>query len=106
MEIFLHIGLAEADDALDEMREHGLEFETVSVEQDLENGSCIVTASVNNLSEFLDKLNAVKDEDEYSLEMLISITDEDDNCHFEYWYFKELTRLFPKMNVLALSHHN
>ena len=24
MEIFLHIGLAEADDALDEMREHGL----------------------------------------------------------------------------------
>ena len=38
----------------------------------------------NDLKEFLDKLNAVKNEDEYSLEMLISITDEDDNCHFEY----------------------
>ena len=84
MEIFLHIGMAEADDALDEMREHGLEFETVSVEQDLENGSCIVTANVNDLSEFLDKLNAVKGEDEYSLEMLSAITDGDDNCHFEY----------------------
>ena len=84
MEIFLHIGMAEADDALDEMREHGLEFETVSVEQDIENGSCIVTATVNNLSEFLDTLNAVKGEDEYSLEMLSAITDEDNNCHFEY----------------------
>jgi len=84
MKIFLHIGMAEADDALDEMREHGLEFETVSVEQDLENGSCIVTANVNDLSEFLDKLNAVKGEDEYSLEMLSAITDEDNNCHFEY----------------------
>ena len=84
MKIFLHIGMAEADDALDEMREHGLEFETVSVEQDLENGSCIVTANVNDLSEFLDKLNAVKGEDEYSLEMLSAITDGDDNCHFEY----------------------
>tara|TARA_Y100001958_G_C21132173_1_gene473222 strand:- start:95 stop:349 length:255 start_codon:yes stop_codon:yes gene_type:complete len=84
MEIFLHIGMAEADDALDEMREHGLEFETVSVEQDIENGSCIVTATVNNLSEFLDTLNAVKGEDEYSLEMLQAITDEDNNCHFEY----------------------
>jgi len=84
MKIFLHIGMAEADDALDEMREHGLEFETVSVEQDIENGSCIVTATVNDLSEFLDKLNAVKGEDEYSLEMLSAITDEDNNCHFEY----------------------
>ena len=84
MEIFLHIGMAEADDALDEMREHGLEFETVSVEQDIENGSCIVTAAVNNLSEFLDTLNAVKGEDEYSLEMLLAITDGDNNCHFEY----------------------
>ena len=84
MKIFLHIGMAEADDALDEMREHGLEFETVSVEQDIENGSCIVTANVNDLSEFLDKLNAVKGEDEYSLEMLSAITDEDNNCHFEY----------------------
>tara|TARA_B100001989_G_C24382297_1_gene384960 strand:- start:99 stop:353 length:255 start_codon:yes stop_codon:yes gene_type:complete len=84
MEIFLHIGMAEADDALDEMREHGLEFETVSVEQDIENGSCIVTATVTDLSEFLDKLNAVKGEDEYSLEMLSAITDGDDNCHFEY----------------------
>ena len=84
MEIFLHIGMAEADDALDEMREHGLEFETVSVEQDIENGSCIVTATVNDLSEFLDKLNAVKGEDEYSLEMLSAITDGDNNCHFEY----------------------
>ena len=84
MKIFLHIGMAEADDALDEMREHGLEFETVSVEQDLENGSCIVTANVNDLSEFLDKLNAVKGEDEYSLEMLSAITDGDNNCHFEY----------------------
>ena len=84
MKIFLHIGMAEADDALDEMREHGLEFETVSVEQDLENGSCTVTANVNDLSEFLDKLNAVKGEDEYSLEMLSAITDGDDNCHFEY----------------------
>jgi hypothetical protein len=37
----------------------------------------------NNLSEFLDKLNAVKDDHEYSMEMLVSITDEDDNCHFE-----------------------
>ncbi len=84
MEIFLHIGQAEADDALDEMREHGLEFEAVSVEQDLENGSCIVTASVNNLSEFLDKLNAVKPRMNTQMEMLVSITDEDDNCHFEY----------------------
>ena len=84
MEIFLHIGMAEADDALDEMREHGLEFETVSVEQDIENGSCTVTSTVNDLSEFLDKLNAVKGEDEYSLEMLSAITDGDDNCHFEY----------------------
>ena len=84
MEIFLHIGMAEADDALDEMREHGLEFETVSVEQDIENGSCIVTATVNDLSEFLDKLNAVKGEDEHSLEMLFAITDEDNNSHFEY----------------------
>ena len=84
MKIFLHIGMAEADDALDEMREHGLEFETVSVEQDIENGSCIVTATVTDLSEFLDKLNAVKGEDEYSLEMLSAITDGDDNCHFEY----------------------
>ena len=84
MEIFLHIGMAEADDALDEMREHGLEFETVSVEQDIENGSCIVTATVNDLSEFLDKLNAVKGEDEYLLEMLSAITDGDNNCHFEY----------------------
>ena len=84
MKIFLHIGMAEADDALDEMREHGLEFETVSVEQDLENGSCIVTANVNDLSEFLDKLNAVKGEDEYSLEMLSAITDGDNNWHFEY----------------------
>ena len=84
MEIFLHIGMAEADDALDEMREHGLEFETVSVEQDIENGSCIVTATVTDLSEFLDKLNAVKGEDEYSLEMLSAITDGDNNCHFEY----------------------
>ena len=84
MKIFLHIGMAEADDALDEMREYGLEFETVSVEQDIENGSCIVTATVTDLSEFLDKLNAVKGEDEYSLEMLSAITDGDDNCHFEY----------------------
>ena len=84
MEIFLHIGMAEADDALDEMREHGLEFETVSVEQDLENGSCTITVTVNDLSEFLDKLNAVKSEDENSLEMLFAITDEDNNCHFEY----------------------
>ena len=84
MEIFLHIGMAEADDALDEMREHGLEFETVSVEQDLENGSCTITATVNDLSEFLDKLNAVKGEDEHSLEMLFAITDEDNNSHFEY----------------------
>ena len=84
MKIFLHIGMAEADDALDEMREHGLEFETVSVEQDIENGSCIVTATVNDLSEFLDKLNAVKGEDEHSLEMLFAITDEDNNSHFEY----------------------
>ena len=84
MEIFLHIGMAEADDALDEMREHGLEFETVSVEQDLENGSCTITATVNDLSEFLDKLNAVKSEDENSLEMLFAITDEDNNSHFEY----------------------
>ncbi len=36
------------------------------------------------LSEFLDKLNAVKGEDEYSLEMLSAITDGDNNCHFEY----------------------
>ena len=84
MKIFLHIGMAEADDALDEMREHGLEFETVSVEQDIENGSCIVTATVTDLSEFLDKLNAVKGEDEHSLEMLFAITDEDNNSHFEY----------------------
>ena len=84
MKIFLHIGMAEADDALDEMREHGLEFETVSVEQDIENGSCIVTATVNDLSEFLDKLNAVKSEDEHALEMLFAITDEDNNSHFEY----------------------
>ena len=84
MEIFFHIGMAEADDALDEMREHGLEFETVSVEQDLENGSCTITATVNDLSEFLDKLNAVKSEDENSLEMLFAITDEDNNSHFEY----------------------
>ena len=84
MEIFLHIGMAEADDALDEMREHGLEFEAVSVEQDLENGSCTITATVNDLSEFLDKLNAVKGEDEHSLEMLFAITDEDNNSHFEY----------------------
>tara|TARA_B100002019_G_scaffold287757_1_gene300267 strand:+ start:747 stop:1001 length:255 start_codon:yes stop_codon:yes gene_type:complete len=84
MKIFLHIGMAEADDALDEMREHGLEFETVSVEQDLENGSCTITATVNDLSEFLDKLNAVKSEDENSLEMLFAITDEDNNSHFEY----------------------
>jgi len=84
MKIFLHIGMAEADDALDEMREHGLEFETVSVEQDLENGSCTITATVNDLSEFLDKLNAVKGEDEHSLEMLFAITDEDNNSHFEY----------------------
>ena len=84
MKIFLHIGMAEADDALDEMREHGLEFETVSVEQDLENGSCTITVTVNDLSEFLDKLNAVKSEDENSLEMLFAITDEDNNSHFEY----------------------
>jgi len=84
MKIFLHIGMAEADDALDEMREHGLEFETVSVEQDLENGSCTITATVNDLSEFLDKLNAVKGENEHSLEMLFAITDEDNNSHFEY----------------------
>jgi len=84
MKIFLHIGMAEADDALDEMREHGLEFETVSVEQDIENGSCTITATVNDLSEFLDKLNAVKSEDEHALEMLFAITDEDNNSHFEY----------------------
>ena len=63
---------------------HGLEFETVSVEADMMNGSSIVTASVSDLSEFLNKLNAIKDENEYELEMLSAVLDDEDNCHFEY----------------------
>ena len=48
------------------------------------NGSSIVTASVSDLSEFLNKLNAIKDENEYELEMLSAVLDDEDNCHFEY----------------------
>lgn len=84
MQIFLHISQVEPDDTLSEMKDHGLEFETVSVEADMMNGSSIVTASVSDLSEFLNKLNAIKDENEYELEMLSAVLDDEDNCHFEY----------------------
>ena len=83
MEVILVIGQTEPDDTLDSMKKHGLEFNVVSSDTNVEDAFTEVVVNVLDVENFIKKTQLTFENDKmYELSLLNTILDIENN---EIW---------------------
>jgi hypothetical protein len=83
MEVILVIGQTEPDDTLDSMKKHGLEFNVVSSDTNVEDAFTEVVVNVLDVENFIKKTQLAFENDKmYELSLLNTILDIENN---EIW---------------------